>query len=194
MKFIFALLLMLTSEVAVGQELTKLPQDQDKWYLTVFGTPGEAKYEAVKKWFSQEPLQDVKRQTHYNAFRSDSTMFSERYSSSTKDLPCVRLQNAKGKVIYQASGSNVPGTPEALYDSMAQTLQGTENCPWKKTPPKEPDPEPAVPDDKGGPPDTVNPPEAPKTGVPIWVFIVGGLAAAVAGAYKKIKQTYNPEA
>jgi hypothetical protein len=48
-------------------------------------------------------------------------MFKSRYGSTTGDLPCVRIQDANGKTIYQCSGKNLPLSPEALANSISTT-------------------------------------------------------------------------
>lgn len=97
------------------EQIVNLPQDQNKFYTTIIGTPGEAKFEAIKKWFTDVPeLKSVKAQTHFNAIETTSIMFKERYATTVKNTPCVRVQTADGTTLFQCSGHNVPMSGEAL--------------------------------------------------------------------------------
>ena len=112
------------------EQVIQLPQDQNKLYLTVFGAEGEYRYEQLKSWIANDPqLSALKAQTVYNQYRTDSVMFRERYAQGISQVPCVRLQTAQGTMVYEALGTTVPMSAEALYNGIAEGCLKRNCCP-----------------------------------------------------------------
>lgn len=125
------------------EQVIQLPQDQGRFYLTVFGNDGEYRYEQVKNWISTDPqLSAVRLQTTYNTYRVDSVMFRERYAQGVSNIPCVRLQDNQGNVVYEAVGTSVPMSAEALYNGMAEGCRRHRHC--RPQPNPQPFPQPPV--------------------------------------------------
>jgi hypothetical protein len=183
-RFLLILVLLLAlpfGAMAGVQERIAPPQDQGAWYVSVFGDPTDAKFQQIKGWFkTHEGLKYLRDQVHYNEYASDQLRF-KRYEKTLPGLPCVRMQNEKGKVISEYWADNIPITSEALYLGMRGDLQNkAEGCLFGKrrrrscpnrnpptpppTPPVAPPPTPPV-----GPP--VLPPDPEKPGFP-WILAV----------------------
>jgi hypothetical protein len=174
------------------EQVVQLPQDQGKWYLSLFGNEGETKYETLKSWFSTDaPLQGIRTQAHYNTYRADSTMFAERYAASTT-VPCVRLQDSSGKVVFQAVGDAIPMSPQALYNSMNDACRRRcRPCPQPQPTPQ-PQPQPPVNPVKPSPQPT--PPaisDFPSTGMWSLMIALGLLVGSGAGLAKRLKEEFG---
>jgi hypothetical protein len=174
------------------EQVVQLPQDQGKWYLSLFGNEGETKYETLKSWFSTDAqLQGIRTQAHYNTYRADSVMFAERYAQSTT-VPCVRLQDASGKIVFQATGDAIPMSPQALYNSMNDACRRRcRPCP-QPTPTPTPNPQPTPNPVK--PPVTPTPPavsDFPSAGMWSLTVAVGLLVGGSAGLAKKLKEEFG---
>lgn len=170
------------------EQVVQLPQDQGKWYLSLFGNEGETKYETLKSWFSTDAqLQGIRTQAHYNTYRADSTMFAERYATSTT-VPCVRLQDASGTVVFQAVGEAIPMSAQALYNSMNDACRRRcRPCP-QPTPTPQPTPNPVKP------PVTPTPPavsDFPSAGLWSLTVALGLLFGGSAGLAKKLKEEFG---
>jgi hypothetical protein len=180
-SLLLALVMVASASTAFAQveERVSPPQDATKSYLTVFGQETEPRYLAVVTWMNRD-LKGLRDQFHFSAIKEGHPMFTQRYGSTVKSLPCVRLQTPDGQVIYQASGDNIPGSPNALKAAIENAQR---NCPWRPSPNPDPaptpDPEPQPVEPQPEPtPDTVEPaPAAPDFSV--WVVL--GLVAAGAG-------------
>jgi hypothetical protein len=174
------------------EQVVQLPQDQGKWYLSIFGNEGESKYETLKNWFSTDPqLQGLRVQAHYNTYRADSAMFAERYAQSTS-IPCVRLQDAGGKIVFQATGDSIPMSPQALYNSVNDACRRRCNpCPPQpqpKPPTPEPTPNPVKPSPQPTPPAMRDIPSAG-----LWSLMIGLglLVGGGAGLAMKVKEEFS---
>lgn len=175
------------------EQIVSLPQDQNKPYLTVFGSPADPKFKAINAWFkSNENLVAIKDQTHFNSIATTSAMYRERYAKGARTLPCVRLQTADGEPIVELAGRDVPMTGEALAKALNRAASDAEcfrrhrEC----TPPdRDPEPQPLPPDVT---PDNPLVPQEPKTPwlLVLGLTVVGGLAALVRelrGSFKGTK-------
>lgn len=190
-SLLLALVMVASASTAFAQveERVTPPQDATKAYLTVFGQETEPRYLAVVTWMNRD-LKGLRDQFHFSAIKEGHPMFTQRYGSTVKSLPCVRLQSPDGQVIYQASGDNIPGTPNALKAAIQNAQR---NCPWRPKPDNTPDP--VTPDPEPQPvepeptPDTVEP--TPTEG-DFSVWLVLGLIAvgAVLGTVSWWRETY----
>jgi hypothetical protein len=176
------------------ERVIDLPADQGKWYVTVFGDPTDAKYRSLKGWFDTHPsLKHLKGQTHFHAIATNTTMYRQRYAASTPKLPCVRIQAADSRVMFQVCGRDIPMSADAL-DQAIRTELFRRRCPQPQPQPQ-PEPQPK-PDPAPQPLDHVGPPDVapePKSSLPPWWLLVGlGVLGAGAGVVAKWKETYYP--
>ncbi len=132
---IIALLLLLCPSAALAQRVDP-PADQDKQYITVLGQAQDPTYQTLTRWFSNElkPLRDT---AHFTAIPAESAMF-DRYATSTPVLPCVRLQDAGGRVLREFAGPEVPRT----WQELGAGLLSGECRPCRPAPQPEPAPAP----------------------------------------------------
>ena len=191
--------------VLAEERVINLPQDQDKWYVSVVGNANDARYDEILGWFdSNQSLAKLKDQVHFCPVASDTAIYKERYSANVKGLPTVRMQKSDGTVVYEAAGKNLPMTAAGLNGALAGAVSDSQGLrpilPWRRDtdhrlndlerpkpqPQPQPDPEPQPIDDGGTP--TVE----PEAALPDWLlapicgasFVVGlGL-----GYGKKLKE------
>ena len=101
--------------VLAEERIVNLPQDSEKWYISVVGDESDARYEEVLGWFDANPkLAKLKNQVMFCPVTLDMPLYAERYKSNIKGLPTVRMQQADGTVVYEAAGKNLPVTAGAL--------------------------------------------------------------------------------
>ncbi len=178
------------------ERVIDLPADQGKWHISVVGNPCDAKYQTVKGWFDSHPsLKHLKAQTHFHPITTTSTMYRDRYAKNTPKVPCVRIQSADGKVMYQVCGQDIPMSADALDQAIRTELFRRRRCCPQPQPQPQPEPQPQ-PDPAPQPLDHVGPPDVapePKSGLPPWWALVGlGVLGAGAGVVAKWKETYYP--
>jgi hypothetical protein len=180
------------------ERVIDLPADQGKWHISVVGNPRSAKYQTVKGWFDSHPsLKHLKAQTHFHPIATTTAMYRDRYAKSTPKVPCVRIQSADGKVMYQVCGQNIPMSADALDQAIRTELFRRRRCRPSPQPQPQPQPEPQPqPDPTPQPLDHVGPPDVapePKSGLPPWWLLVGlAVLGAGAGVVAKWKETYYP--
>ena len=154
--------------VQATERVLKLPEDGSKWYISIVGEKGNARYAEVLSWFENVPkLKKLQDQVQFAAIDTDSDIYTERYRPNVAGLPTVRVQDANGKVVYEAAGNKLPASGESLYNAIARAASGSEEwLPWRRNNKKpEPKPEPAPS------PDTVPvpvPDESPDGGPPVF--------------------------
>lgn len=188
------------------ERIVNLPQDQNKWYVSVVGSANDAKYRTILGWFDSVPsLKKLKVQVHFCPVTTDTAIYQERYAPNTKALPMVRMQNAEGVVVYQACGNDIPMTGQGLNGALANAVNSVQGIrpvlPWRRDmerrcpspgpspqPTPEPDPEPAPIDDGGAP--NVEPvePEGPAGWMLVPLCGIGFLTGLGIGAGKKFKE------
>jgi hypothetical protein len=183
------LLAFAVSTFAAEERVVKLPQDQGAWYLTVFGTAGDAKFTQVQSWLeSDTSLKKLKVQVRYNQYTTDHVRY-KRYATNMPGLPCIRIQDDKGRVVSEFWGSNIPSTSKALYrgikddltvKSAGQIFRRRRPCPCPSPNPG-PDPGPiVVPEPPVGPPILEPDPEPEPEESSLWLFLAA-LSALVGG-------------
>lgn len=161
-----------------------LPQDQGKYYLTLFGNPMDATYSKLKLWFKVNSLlRGLRDQTHYNEVDSNSAMFAKHYAKDVPSLPYIRLQRPDGVSIFEMGGPDVPVSPEAVSHSInTECFRRWRNrcpdgsCPSTPSPdqPNQPAPNPILDDPE---PQPLNPPKNNLLAYSIVLFC--GLAVAL---------------
>jgi hypothetical protein len=200
MKY-FALLLLTASICYAAEErVIKLPEDGQKWHVSVVGDEKDARYQEVIKWFDSGKLKDLKSKVHFHAVPTTDPIYTERYKPNVRGLPTVRVQDAEGYTVYEASKS-LPSTGDGLYSAIA--ISAKEILPWRRhhATPVTPDlvPEPITPDvdPDPSPIDDGGPPVFDETGwdLETWAVIACvilfslGLGLGVDKAYRKSKQS-----
>ena len=167
-----------TRGVIANERVVELPNDSEKWYLSIVGEDGEARYAEILAWFERDTnLRTLRHQVHFRKIDSDTVIYRARYATNVKGLPTVRLQKHSGEVVYEAAGNSLPLTAEGLYGALANSSSKAQGLgifrPWRTSPrrrspvcpdgncprppvqpkpPPEEDPAPAPLDD-GGPPE-----------------------------------------
>lgn len=141
--------------INAGERVNDLPEDGKKWYIMVFSDNPEH-----NTWFQSDThLVHLRKQVHYTWVGSNSPMYKERYAKSTPKLPCIRLQDSTGKVVYNVAADKVPATSRllsySLHDSIREYRQASRNCPDGNCRPR-PSPGPVDP-----PVDPLTPDEIP---------------------------------
>lgn len=115
------------------QERVAPPMDQDKMHLSVVGTDRDigmfGKMLAVNV-----DLAALKSGVHYHEVVAGTPMFNERYRPNVNGLPTVRLQDAKGVVLYESAGADVPRCSDELLNAIGKTNQILKQrlLPWRK--------------------------------------------------------------
>lgn len=204
-QFLLILVLLTIPSIALAtEERVAPPQDQGMWYVSVFGTETDAKYQQLTSWFkSNEGLKALRDQTHYNEYTTDQVRF-KRYEKSLPGLPCIRIQDEKGKVRSEYWSENIPITVEALYQGIRRDLQNKaegclfgkrrrKNCPNRnKSEPPPVDPPPADP--PAGPPvlPEIVPVEPEVPAVPGFPWLLAALSAII-GASIGVAQGFKKE-
>ena len=192
--------------VIAQERIVQLPQDGDKWFVSVVGDPQDSRFNEIVSWFDSGSLLALRNSVHFNAIDSNSAIFADRYADMTPELPMVRVQNAKGVIYSQVCGNSIPMSAQSLNAQIAQDVAAgpKANCPlrpllpWRKnhncpTPGPKPEPSP-LPDPIPGPIDDHSNPvidDAPAS-PPVWPLILvcgsGFLVGAVTGTVITFKQ------
>lgn len=217
MSFALAGLMILSLAIAcfaATEERVAPPEDAAAFHLSIVGSTSDPWYNALLDWFqSDENLASLRRTVHWHAVTTGTPMYNERYAPNTPSLPMVRLQDGKGGVLYQACGSELPRTPEALASAIERKTSQIFNrplLPWRRkieqkcgpggcpTPKQELTPEDLMLDESPLPPSPVlsEPPAEPQSqGVPVLVCVacavlslVGGFGGAILGSIRREMQ------
>lgn len=156
MRILLAFLLLCSVAYGAPKErVINLPEDGDKWYLSVVGEGPE--YQKILNWFKKGELKTLKSQVHFCQVTPKSPLWS-RYKNNIKGMPTVRLQDAQGYVIYEVAADNIPTTATGLHMAMATTVSAKEILPWRRRncrPQPDPQPQPDLA------PNPLDPPPAP---------------------------------
>lgn len=188
------------SQCNAEERVIKLPQDGGKWYISVIGNPNDRQYKSILRRFNLNVhLKALKIQVHFWIVPSNGKAFKERYSHNTKTLPTIRVQQHDGKIVWEASRSDIPLTAEGLYAAIRDSSRETMALlPWRRNgtilpwrdhmedqcrprPQPEPNVTPIFLDPLPAPLDDCGPPEFEDTGPPTWAVILSALSAALAG-------------
>jgi hypothetical protein len=194
MRYFFFLVLLCSTCYGAEERVLKLPEDSDKWYISVIGDANDPQYQSIIQQFHEGKLAELRKQCHYLPVTTDNPMF-EHYKPSIKGTPTVRVQDAVGRVIFEATRKQVPAD---LYNAIANAAQRHRIFPLRPQPNPGPQPNPVTPDDPapdpvddGGTPDIA--PTDPDWGVGLCVFllVVGtvlGLVSARRNQSTSLKQ------
>ncbi len=180
------------------ERVITLPQDQGKWYVSLFGDSTDPKYQRLQQWFkTHEGLSDLRGQVHYNEYATDTTRY-QRYTEQMPGLPCVRVQNSKGSVRAEFWADYIPLTGEALFTGIKADLRDETRqrrrrlCPCPSPDPvPTPEPTPDVPFNDG-PPVFDEPEPEPEPETSSFPFLLA-LAALAVGLGVGVTQGYRKE-
>ena len=150
--------------IIAQERVVDLPQDSEKWYLSVVGSTKNEHYLTLLKWFNEDPnLRKFRSMVHYRTIEKGTAVYNERYYPNLKGLPTVRLQKSDGEVVYEAHASALPLSAGGLYGILTDSSSEAQGFglfrPWgnrRRICPVCPRPNP-VPD----PPPPNDPPPAP---------------------------------
>jgi len=194
------------------ERVITLPQDQGKWYVSIFGNKADPKYQSLQSWFkTHDGLKSLRSQVHFNEYSPDQLRF-KRYAENMPALPFVRVQNEKGVVASEYSAQQIPISPEALYSGIRNDITNKTSgflfrrrllCP-RPSPQRRPCPSPCPkPPAPPTPPviivDPIGPPVLPPDPKPAshnptwWLCILSSLAGAGIGLAQGWKDVYHPE-
>ncbi len=118
--------------VLVEERIVDLPQDQDKWHISIVG--GGQHYDLLLRWFAENnSLKSLRRQVHFRSIQEGSPIFNSRYAQNVGELPVVRVQEANGTVVYEASAGSIPYTADGLYGAIADASGNVQGIlrPWR---------------------------------------------------------------
>lgn len=186
------------------ERVVDLPQDQERWYCSILGHPADPQFQQLCRWFDADAeLNRIKRGTHFSVIDTTSLMYRHRYRNSTGLLPCLRVQDSTGKVVYQVSGRNIPLTSEALCNSIRSSCLRRRVQPQ---PTPRPRPQPVNPDmnihyhfsspddktpDKEEQPDVFEPSEPQQGSGWVWILVGAGLAAVLTGVAYEWRKSHQ---
>lgn len=185
-------------ELGAEQRVITLPQDQGRWYVSLFGDVNDAEFQLLRQWFCSHPgLKSLGDQTHFNVYTNAGKRY-QRYAKTLPGLPCVRVQNSEGVVTSEFWGEYLPKSSEALFQGIHGDLQNKtgQNCLRLRCRPRpEPTPEPEPgplptpePEPLDTPPLLEPQPQPQETDFPWLLAVLSALAGGgigVAQGYKK---------
>lgn len=188
-----------------SERVIDLPQDHNRWYVTVIGDPDSAQYRQITEWFATHPdLRKIAQATHYTEMSTRSTMYAGRCNQSAQfappSTPCIRIQDHSGNVVYQVSGRNIPLSPEALVNSMQATCfrRQAQPSPYNihyhfQIPEKEQS-APLKPKEENQIQDVFNEAKSSMFEIPTWAYFCMGIAAVVLGVAVEWVKEYRKRA
>lgn len=202
------------------ERVITLPQDQGKWYVSIFGEKSDPQYQKLQSWFkTNDGLKSLRSQVHFNEYSPDQLRF-KRYAKDMPALPFVRVQTEKGSVASEYSAQFIPISADALYNGIRTDLTTSDTthlrrwrlfcprppCPGPgpgpgpgpcpcPTPPVDPPPvdPPVIVDPPVGPPVLPPDPKPASHNPTWWLCILSSLAGAGIGLAQGWKDVYAPE-
>jgi len=143
---------------AVRQRIVKVPDDGEAYHVSLFLHDDYRKRpldRSLVAWWEVDPvLKSVKAQTHFHTFLASNPLYKSRFAKAVPTLPAVMIQKSEGKVMYKASGANLPPSPWQMSNDVARLFKNRPYyvLPWRRpkpcpTPGPKPDP---LPDENDG--------------------------------------------
>lgn len=96
-----------------------------RYSVSLFVGP-DAKSQQFLDWFNRDPsLQELKKQTNFQAYTKDNPLYRERYSKLIQpiDFPGVIVSDPSGGHVYAASGYHAPTSAAILYREIYDAFQ-----------------------------------------------------------------------
>ena len=160
------------------ERVIQLPEDGQAYHTTVVVSANWRERRAERYllgWFAAHPgLASLKAQTHFHQYDQGSVLYKTRLAHAVPDAPAVVVQTADGKVVYKASGANLPQSADELASNISISLGG---CRPRPRPPAPPQPQPDVDVDVHPIPDVAPQPARPEFP---WALLV--VAVLIGGA------------
>jgi len=172
-------------------EQVELPNVENTYWVTAFvdvDRPDDPDAQRLLALLDHPDVQRATQATRNNVFGNDSEAYQTKFAQYVGDnLPIVLVQTPKGKVVYKASGQDIPHSPEPLLTALQPSAgrvppvveylsERFRRCPDKPEPKPEPKPAPKpvpIPDTR---------PKEPA--VPWWLFaVMAVLGLGVGGLY-----------
>lgn len=134
-------------------------QNVSSYYTTLHfpaNWQSDSKLIKIRSWFETEPeLISLKNESKFNVYTEGTQIFNDLYEGKVT-VPSILIQKANGKVLFAATGNNIPETSEELISKIRKKLPTTgcddPNCPKCKPKKKSkpivrpfPQPDPIVP-------------------------------------------------
>jgi uncharacterized protein (UPF0248 family) len=168
----------------IGERIMNVPQDQNKWYVSVVGETGNTQYKEILSWFDSGELKNFKDQVFFIPVTTQNPIYADRYEKNTKTLPMVRVQDAEGIRIYEVQGTEIPATARALtleigrhaaeYTAAKQAQDAKDSKQRNRKPDPKPTPDkvkiPVAPDPDPQPLSNIG---IPKIDLPPWYMFPG---------------------
>ena len=175
-------------EQPAKERVIDLPEDGDAYHTTlVLATDWRTmpKQRRLVAWFQADPrLASLRSQTHFHEYTERSPIYRARLARAVSSVPCVMVQRSDGRVVFKASGSNLPPTSGVLADQIAASL-----CP-RPRPQPDVQPEPA-PEPEPLPLPDVRPQPPAKPAFPWALLIVAVLAGLVLPVVVHFRRAMN---
>ena len=180
------------------ERVVSLPQDQGKWYVSIFGDTADLQFQRLQAWFQNDPgLSNIREQVHFNVYPTTSAHY-QRYARTLPGYVCVRVQNSKGSVLSEYWDEYLPSSGDLLYQGIALDIQKKtgfaiihrlrDHCPGPNPNPNPvPVPVPALVEPMDDPPVLDAKPEEP-----VFPWMIAVLAAAL-GVGLGVSQGYKKE-
>lgn len=137
-------------ETKAEDRVINLPEDGGLYHTSLFlhhDWRRRPRDRMLLAWFGSNPrLLSLRHQTFWHIYTERTPLFVNRYSKTVRVLPCVRVQWPNGRVVYQASGENLPKTANGLAVKIVKgiyRLARPRPCP-RPHPAPDPAPEPDV--------------------------------------------------
>lgn len=203
----------LAKAASAEERIINLPNDNGKWWISIVGNPGNPVYDRVAGWFNTDlQLKSLKDQVRFCVVHGGTPIFNARYRDNVAGLPTIRMQEADGRVVYEAWGSRIPKTSDMLYLEISTKVCELTRpfLPWRREierrcPERQPDnaspvapapvpdldPEPQ-PIDDGGPP-KVDQSSVMSNALILLLLVACAIAGAAAGVVIQWKKTYSKE-
>ncbi len=192
-------------EPVLAEQVVELPEDAGECHLSLFVGPDWRARPADRRlvaWFDTEPrLVSLRSQCHFHLSIQGDALYG-RFAAAITTTPAVVLQRADGKVLYKASGANMPPTSAEMAAEVGRLFPNRPHlfpilprpCPGPNCPKPEPPkpnvdvnvvtPPPPVPDVR---PDVAE--ESKQVFIPL--LIIGGIVSLVAGVAIAWRNEYH---
>lgn len=113
-------------EQMIRERVIELPEDGDKWHTTIVYRDPQTDAASAKlaAQFAATPrLQSLLAQTHVHTWTAKDPIWRSRYAREFGNVaPGVEVQMADGRMIYKASGTNLPEDGEQLAGEIAAAV------------------------------------------------------------------------
>jgi len=128
------------NDVPARERVIQLPEDGQAYHTTVIVSANWRERRSERYllgWFASHPgLASLKAQTHFHQYDTTDALYKTRLAHAVPDTPAVVVQQADGKVVYKASGVNLPQSADELAGNISISLGGCRPRPRPQPAPK----------------------------------------------------------